>query len=54
MGMTRNSYIILVEKPEGKRGLGTSEHRWKASIKADFKEIGSENMGWICLAQNRM
>jgi hypothetical protein len=28
MGERRNAYMILVEKPEGKRPLGKTTHRW--------------------------
>jgi hypothetical protein len=50
----RNSYRILVGKPEGKRPLGRPRRRWEAGIKANFKEIGSENVDWVYLAQNKI
>jgi hypothetical protein len=40
MGEMRNSYRILVGKPEGKRPLGTSIRRWVDNIKMDLREIG--------------
>jgi len=30
----------LVEKPEGKRPLGLSRHRWEDNIKVDLQEVG--------------
>jgi hypothetical protein len=40
MGEMRNAYKILVGKPEGKRPLGRSRHRWADNIKIDLREIG--------------
>jgi hypothetical protein len=42
----RNAYKILEAKSE------RSRHGWKANIRMDLKEIGSENMDWIDLAQD--
>jgi hypothetical protein len=42
MGEKRNSYRILVGKPEGKRSLGTLRRRWMDNIKKDIIEIGLE------------
>jgi hypothetical protein len=53
MGETRNAYRILVGKPEGKRQLGRSRHRWVDSIKMDLGEIGMDGRDWIELAQDR-
>jgi hypothetical protein len=36
-GKTRNAYMRLVEKPEGKRPLGRSRHRWLDNIKMDLR-----------------
>jgi hypothetical protein len=33
----RNSYRILVGKPEGKRPLGRPRHRWVGNIKIDLR-----------------
>jgi hypothetical protein len=49
----RNVYKILVEKPERKRPLGRSRHRWEDNIKNDFRKIGLEGVDWIFLAQDR-
>jgi hypothetical protein len=42
-----------VGKPEGKRPLGRSRHRWVDNIKMDLREIGWYGMDWIELAQDR-
>ena len=39
MGENRNTFKVLVGKPEGKRPLGTHGLRWEKSIKMDLKEI---------------
>ena len=31
-------------KPEGKRPLGRSRHRWEDNIKMDFQEVGCEGI----------
>jgi hypothetical protein len=49
----RNSYGILVGKPEGKRPLGRPRWRWMESNKIYLKEIGWEGVDWIDLAQDR-
>jgi hypothetical protein len=43
----RNSYEILVEKPEGKRPSGTFRHRWKDTMKMDLRGMGCEGAEWI-------
>jgi hypothetical protein len=53
MGEKRNSYRILVGKPEGKRPLGRPRHRWEDNIKMDLTEIECGGMHWIDLAQDR-
>jgi hypothetical protein len=40
MGEKRNSYSLLVEKPEGKIPLGRPRRRWMHNIKMDLLEIG--------------
>jgi hypothetical protein len=52
-GEKMNSYRILVEKPEGKRPLGTPRRRWVDSIKMDLRETEWDGMDWINLARNR-
>jgi hypothetical protein len=46
----RNSYRILVGKPEGKRPLERPRRRWEDNIRM---EIGWGGMDWIDLAQDR-
>jgi hypothetical protein len=53
MGERRNSYRILVGKPEGKIPLGRPRRRWLDNIKTDLREIGWDGMDWIDLAENR-
>jgi hypothetical protein len=36
----RNTYSLLVAKPEGKRPLGRLRRRWVDNIKMDLREIG--------------
>jgi hypothetical protein len=40
MGETKNAYMILVGKPEGKRTLGRPRRRWVDDIKMDLRETG--------------
>jgi hypothetical protein len=37
MGEMRNTYSILVGKPEGKRPLGRPRHGWVDNIKMDLR-----------------
>jgi hypothetical protein len=41
----RNSYNILVGKPERKRLLGRPRHKWKDNIRMDLREIVWEVVG---------
>jgi hypothetical protein len=50
-GEKRNSYRILVGKPEGKRSLGRPRCRWMENIKMDLRERVWDGMDWIDLAQ---
>jgi hypothetical protein len=52
MGTMRNTFKILVGKPEGKRPLGRRKHRWVDNIKIDLRDIGLDGMNWITLAQD--
>jgi hypothetical protein len=45
----RNAYRILVGKPEGKRPLGRSRHRWVDNIKMDHRGIGWSGLTWLRL-----
>jgi hypothetical protein len=40
IGEKRNTYRILVGKPEGKRPLGRSRRGWSDNIRMDLREIG--------------
>jgi hypothetical protein len=53
MGSKKEIYRILVGKPEGKRPLRRSRHRWVNNIKMDLREIGLGGMYEIDLAQDR-
>ena len=44
---------VLVGKPEGKRPLGRSIHRWENNIKMDLQEVGGGRGDWMELAQDR-
>jgi hypothetical protein len=39
-GEERNTYRILVGKPEGKRPLTTPKRRWVDNIKMNLREMG--------------
>jgi len=49
----RNAYNVLVGRPEGRRPLGKSRHRWEDNIKMELKEVGLGGMDWNDLAQDR-
>jgi hypothetical protein len=53
MGGKRNSYRLLVGKPDGMRPLGRPRRRWVDNIKMDLLEIGLGGVDWIGLAQDR-
>jgi hypothetical protein len=53
MGEKRNAYRILMGNLAGKRPLGRPKRRWVDNIKMDLREIGSDRMDWIDLAQDR-
>ena len=52
-GEKRGVYRVLVGKPEGKRPLGRTRHRWGDNIKVDFQESRMRRMDWIDLAHDR-
>jgi hypothetical protein len=52
MGAMRNSFTILVDKPEGTRPLERPRRKWADSITIDLKEIGFEGVDWIHLDQD--
>jgi hypothetical protein len=53
MGEMRNAHKMLVRKPEAKRKLGRSRHRWKDTMRMDLREIGWKGMDWMHLTQDR-
>jgi hypothetical protein len=53
LGERRGVCGVLVGKPEGKRPLGKSMHRWEDNIKMDLQEVGCRGMDCIILAQDR-
>jgi hypothetical protein len=52
-GEKRNTYRILVGKPEGRRPLGRPRRRWVDNIRMDLGEVGWGDVDWIGLAQDR-
>jgi hypothetical protein len=50
---SRKMYTVLVRKPEGKRPLGRTRHRWIENIKMGLSEMGLGGVDWIGLAQDR-
>jgi hypothetical protein len=53
MGVKRNTYRILVGKPEGMRPLGRPRCRWEDNNKMDLRETEWGGMDWIYLPQDR-
>jgi hypothetical protein len=53
MGEKRNTYMLLVGKPEGKRLLGRTTRKCVDNIKMDLGEVGWGDVDWIGLAQDR-
>jgi hypothetical protein len=49
----RNSYRILVGKPEGKRQLGKTSRRCVDNIKTDLRETGWDGVDWVKMVQDR-
>jgi hypothetical protein len=52
MGKTRNAYTILVGKSKRKRLLVRHKRRREYNIRMDPREISSEGVDWIHLAQD--
>jgi hypothetical protein len=53
VGEVRNSYKILVGKPDGKKPLRRRRRRWEDNIKMDIKVTGYEDVDWIYLIRDR-
>jgi hypothetical protein len=45
----RDTYSVLVGKPEGKKPLGKHRCRWKDNIKMNVRELGWGVTDWIHL-----
>jgi hypothetical protein len=50
IGVKRNARKVLVGNPEGKIGTNL---RWDHDTKTYLKEVGTEDVDWINLAQNK-
>jgi hypothetical protein len=53
MGEKRNTYRLLVGKPEGRRLLRRPRCRWMDNVRMDLGEIGWDGADWIDVAQDR-
>jgi hypothetical protein len=53
MGYIRNECKTLVVKSEGKRTFERLKLRCKDNINTGIKEIGSEDVDWIQVAQDK-
>jgi hypothetical protein len=51
-GEKRNSYGLLVGKPEGRKPLGRPRRRWLYNIRTDLVEMGWGDVDWIGLARD--
>jgi hypothetical protein len=48
----RSVYMVLVGKPEGKRGPERPKHKWEDNITINLQEMGWGVMDWIDLAKD--
>jgi hypothetical protein len=53
MGEKRNTYRLLVGKPEGMRPIAGSKCSWMDNINMDLVEIGYGGVYWIGMAQDK-
>jgi hypothetical protein len=53
MGNRRDSYGVLVGKPEERDPLERPRHRWENNIKMDLYEVGWGGAYWIDMAHYR-
>jgi hypothetical protein len=53
MGEERGVHRVLVGKPDGKRPLGRSRHRWEGNIKMNLQEVGGACGDWMELVEDR-
>jgi hypothetical protein len=49
----RKAYNMSVGKPEEERPLRRPRRRREDNIRMDLREIGWEDVDWMCLAQDR-
>jgi hypothetical protein len=47
--MGRDTYRVLVGKPEGRRPLEIPRHRWEDNIKMDWKDLVHDRGRWRVL-----
>jgi hypothetical protein len=47
MGEKKNTYRLLVGKPEGRRPLGRPRRSWVDSIRMDLVEVGWGGVDWL-------
>jgi hypothetical protein len=53
VGEMGREYKILIGKPEVRRPRRRPRRKWEDIIRMDFREIGWEDVDWICLTQDR-
>ena len=53
MGEERETYRVLLGKPEGKRPLGRPRRRWMDNVRLDLQEVECGYVDWIGLEQDR-
>jgi hypothetical protein len=53
MGKGRDTYMILVGRPEGRRPLGRPGCRLEDNIKMDLQGVGWDGVAWNDMAQDR-
>ena len=53
MEQYRNTYRVLVGKPEGKRPLWRPRRRCEDNIKMDLRDVGCDPRDLIALAEDR-
>jgi hypothetical protein len=51
MGEKRNTYRLLVVKPEGNRPLGRTRCSWVDNIRMYLGEVGWADVDWVGLAR---
>ena len=48
----RSVYKVLVGKPDGKKPLGKSRHRWEDDMKVDLQEGGLGGIIWLRIGKS--